>query len=403
LNSSPTRATIQDNAPDAVIIARYRKHYRRQDALVSAFDFLLRLAIWSGSKKEIPKRPERILLANAGYLGDAIISTALFPVIKHAFPEASIGFLTGGYSRAAIEGHPLLNRTHYLDHWYASREQATQVRKAAKYYLRTSPAMVKELRGANYDIAIDLHAWFPSFVPLLWLARIPIRIGFSRVGFSPLLTHAQTYNYDRRHEMEHQLDLLRPWALARESLDGGRPTAPAIPETTMDHVRALIGSHTRYRVLHPASSTSVRDWTIEGWSSLARHMLEEGITPVISGTGPRDEAMAQAICRMTPGAISTVGKLSWQQLMALLYGAELVYSVETSIGHAAAALGRPVVSIYGGMADPKHWSPLGATVVTNALPCFPCFDKRGCTHRSCIVGITVQDVEGAAANLPTST
>ncbi|HEY6293722.1 MAG TPA: glycosyltransferase family 9 protein [Terriglobia bacterium] len=324
------------------------------------------------------------------------MSTALFPVLRDAFPEASLGFLTGTYSRAVIEGHPFLDRVHFLDHWYASRSGEGRVVGALEYYLRAFPAMVQELRAAKYDVALDLHAWFPNFVPLLWRAQIPIRIGFSRLGLGALLTHGQAYAYDRRHELEHQLDLLRLWGLPEKSVSLARPTLAPVSEEARCRVRALMGGRIRYHVLHPASSTPVRDWTLASWAELARNLQEQGVAPVITGAGHRDAAMAQAISQAVPEAINTVGQLSWEELLALLAEAEVVYSVETSIGHAAAALGRPVVAIYGSMADPAHWAPLGSRVVTKPQPCSPCFNKHGCSHRSCIVHITVQDVEEAA-------
>jgi ADP-heptose:LPS heptosyltransferase len=362
---------------------------------LALLDRLLRLALRPG-KVQIPERPRRILVVNAGHLGDAVISTALLPVLKDAFPEASLGFLTGTYSRGVVKGHPLLDRTHFLDHWYASRSEETPLLRATKYYLRSFPAMVRELREAKYDVALDLHAWFPNFVPLLWHAGIPVRFGFARLGCGPLLTHAQPQTYDRRHELDHQLDLLRLWGVPGKSLELARPNLAPVQEEAKRSVSALMGGIDRYRVLHPASSTPLRDWTVEGWATLARNLLARGVTPVITGAGPRDAVLAEAISRAAPGAVNTVNCLSWQELLALLEGADMVYSVETSVGHAAAALGRPVIAVYGGMGDPARWAPLGSRVVTKPQPCSPCFNKRGCAHRSCLLDIPVQYVEDAA-------
>jgi ADP-heptose:LPS heptosyltransferase len=384
---------------EASVLQRYRRRYRSQDAVVATFDFILG-ALLAGRKRHAPPvAPRRILLANAGHLGDAVMSTALINVIKHAFPAASLGFLTGSYSKVVIEGHPLLDRTHYLDHWMNSRGNQSRLHKASHYYLRSMPAMQRELREANYDVAIDLHAWMPNYLPLLWRANIPTRVGFSRVGFAPLLTHAIAYPYDRRHEVDHYVELLRPWAIAPEIFALARPLlAPVTPGAVVEATTAL-GINGRYRVLHPASSTATRDWTIEGWSSLVTRLAVDEITPVITGAGARDASVAQQICERSTGAINAVNKLSWRQLMALLSGAELVYSVETSIGHAAAAFGRPVVAIYGGMADPRRWAPVGSEVVTTPMACSPCFKKHGCAHRSCLVLSTVGDIEVAQARL----
>ncbi len=390
--------SAQQHPPDEVI-DRFRNRYRKQHALASALDTVIRLLLPGSRTPPMPGRPRRILLANKGHLGDALMSTALLPAIKHVYPDVFVGFLTGTYSRAAIEGHPWVDKVHLLDHWHAARSAKPLPHRLTAYYGHSMRAMARELRAMNYDIALDLHAWFPNSIPLLWLARIPVRIGFDRVGFSALLTHVQRYSYDRRHEIDHQCDLLRLWGLPQDSLDLARPNLAEIPESARRKARERVGAPGRFRVLHPASSTPVKDWALASWSELAGNLLSQGITPVVTGAGARDQAISRAICDQAPGSIDAVGKLSWADLMALLSAAEMVYSVDTSVGHAAAALGRPVVSIFGGMADPQHWSPRGARVVSNPLACSPCFDKRGCAHRSCLLGVSVRDVEEAAARM----
>jgi ADP-heptose:LPS heptosyltransferase len=393
VNTLPGTAPEQADS-EAMILRRYRQRYRKQDAVVAGFDFILGMLLRRPTQHP-PPPPRRILLANAGHLGDAVMSTALFPVIERAFPGASIGFLTGRHSRAIIEGHPSIERAHYLDHWFNSRSKQPRRSVAAEYYTRTMPAMVRELRAANYDVAIDLHGWMPNFVPLLWRADIPVRVGFSRVGFAPLLTHALRYTYDRRHEIDHYLDLLCPWSLPAQTLALARPILAPVTADCRKQVQRMLGLDGAYQVLHPASSTPTRDWSLDGWSSLAARIVDGGATPVITGAGPRDQAMADRICLGVPRAVNAVNRLTWPELMALLSDADCVYSVETSIGHAAAALGRRVVAIFGGMADPRHWSPRGSAVVTAPVPCSPCFNKRGCAHRSCLVLSTLEDVEAA--------
>jgi ADP-heptose:LPS heptosyltransferase len=397
VNPDPMNSPSGNSDPD--VIVRYRSRYQRQDRLVALFDSVLGLGVPRSRRPQFPSRPERILLANAGHLGDALMSVALVPAIKHVYPQAFIGFLTGTYSRAAVEGHPLLDRVHYLDHWRASRTNIPLRSRLSAYYLRAMPAMARELSAMSYDIALDLHAWFPNFIPLLWRAGIPVRVGFHRVGFAPLLTHVHKYEYDRRHEMEHQCDLLRLWGLPPESIELARPSIATVPAKALLKVNELLQGMSRYRVLHPASSTPVRDWSASSWSELANNLQKTGITAVITGAGTRDAAIAEQICNSAPSAINAVNRLSWHELMALLSKAEAVYSVDTSIGHAAAALGRPVISIIGGMVDSQHWGPLGAKIVSNPVPCLPCFDKRGCAHRSCLLGVDVSDVEKAATEL----
>lgn len=391
VHPSPASGDLTDDA----VIARYKARYRQQDLAFGLFDRALGLFVRS---RAMPAGdpPRRILLANAGHLGDVIITTALLPVLRAAFPRARLGFLAGNCARPVLADHPLLDQIHYLDHWYAGRGRQSRLARVAGYYQHARPAMVRELRGAKYDVALDLHAWLPNNIPLLWQADIPTRIGFGRVGFGPLLTHNAPFRYDRRPERKHQLDLLRLWGLPEDQLALARPVLPPVPTEATDRITALLEPGLRYHVLHPSASTPTRDWTVAGWTSLAQNLIRRDVTPVVTGQGERAADIAAAVCQAAPNAVNTVDQLTWPELMALLSRAELVYSVETSVGHAAAALGRPVVAIYGGMADPQHWAPQKAQVVTHPMSCAPCFRRQGCAQRDCLLEITVQDVEQAA-------
>lgn len=385
-----------ENKSDPVI-ARYHLRYGHQDRAFRLLDRVLGALVWRRARSfgQHLTSPQRILLVNAGHLGDVIISTGLLPVLHHAFPGVQIGFLTGTYSRAIVDDHPMIARAHFIDHWYLSRRAAPTWRRFLTY-LRHLPTLVRELRAADYDIAIDVRSWFPNLVPILWMSCIPVRVAYDRVGGGPLLTHRLRYAYDRRPELESQLDLLRAIGLPQGSLAQAWPSLAPPSEAGVQEARALVGVAPRYRVLHPMSSTSARDWGVENWQSLTQELLACGVTPVVTGSGKRDKAFADAIAAAAPGCLNAVDRLSWSGLVATIQGAEAVYAVETSIGHVASALRRPVISIYGGMADPMHWAPLGAVVATRVLPCHPCINKAGCATRECLAGITVDDVRAAA-------
>lgn len=376
---------------------RYREKYKRQDFAFKLLDFILMcLLVKSRASPYSRDKIKSILIANAGHLGDVIISTEVVSVIRTVFPNAKIGFLTSNYAKNAIDDLVEIDWKHYLDHWYIKRNNTKNIGNAVRYYLSDLPRVIKEIKKIKYDLAIDLRAWFPNFVPLLWLCGIPIRVGSSRVGFGPTLTHPQKFIYDRRSEIEHELDLLRILDIPETAIAGARPLIATPPDDVRQSVRSILGDIEVYDVLHPTSSTPARDWKIEGWISLASNLLAENVTPIITGAGSRDAEIAEKIAVAVPGCINTVNKLRWIELVALLAKAREIYGVNTAIGHVAAALKRPVVSLYGGMADPLRWSPKGATVVTNSLPCVPCYNKSGCAHRSCILDIDVTQLTQAS-------
>lgn len=391
--------TVLELHTDELILARYRSRYATQDKVAALLAVMVKgLAAVVPRRKAASGPVKRILIANAGHIGDAIMSTSVLAPLKMMFPEAEIDLLTNSESRSTVVGHPLINQVHVLDHWSNSRAKSRKIAKILQYYMKDLPRARRKLKLIGYDLAIDLFVWFPNYVPLLWAANIPIRVGCDRFGFNALLTLSQPFPYDRRHETEHMGDLLRLLGASPDILAMVKPNLPPVGAKLRQHVQSLLPDGP-YRILHPASSLPTKDWVIACWIELAARLSALGVTPVITGRGERDAIMAAAITAKVPGAIDAVGRLSWAELGAVISGAELIYCVDTSIGHYGRALGRPVVSIYGGMADSRRFAPAGAAVVTNTLPCSPCFQHQGCAHRNCITQIPVDRVLSAAETL----
>lgn len=381
---------------------RFEDHYRLQRRIFTTLDRILSLAPSLGKVQASPiPTPQRLLLSNAGHLGDVIITTALLPVLHKCFPGLEIGFLTGSWALPVVHNHPLITRTHLLDHWYLRRDSASRLQKLVQYSLIDQKKIISELAEQKYDVAIDVRSWFPNFVPALWRANIPVRVGFDRVGFGPLLTHPFSHCYNRRHELEYQFELLQVLGVKSSALTLAHPSLPPVTTAAATEAKAIVGSSRRYRVLHVASSTPSRDWPSEHWQELARNLVAQGITPVLTGRGPRDAILTAKIGNTVHGCINSCDRLSWGGLVALIAGAELVYSVETSVGHVGAALQKPVVAIYGGMADPMHWKPYGdhTAVATRLLNCHPCFTKQGCSTRDCLTKLDVGAVTAMADRL----
>jgi len=395
-NSETTQSWLE-------VQARYLRRYRKQRTVFNVLDRALSVVFpGNPSSAGTPPAPRKLLVCNYGHLGDLLITTSLLPALKQAFPDVEIGLLTGTWNKTVVEGNPLISRVHFLDHWFQVRSAASFGTKLKDYW-RGLPALVRELKAIGYDTAVDLRPWFPNSIPVLWLARIPVRIGFDRVGFEPLLSHSVAFEYDRRHERDHQATPLRKLPLVGALLDELplRWLTPTESGRSIVQARASMQAPPRYVILHTGASTPVRNWTEEGWKELAKKVLATGARPVFTGLGAAQEEVIARITRDIPEAIDLCSKLSWRELVAVIADAETVYCVETSVGHLGGALGVPVVAIYGGMQDPQQWRPAGRRValVTHELSCSPCFQRTGCEHLSCLRNIPVTDVWRAGSQL----
>ena len=350
------------------------------------------------------RAPNKLLLANIGHLGDAVISSALLPVIKNAWPEVRIGLLVGSWSRHVFEGHPLVFSIHTFDHWALNRSEASFAKKLWKW-IETRRIAEKEIRNTNYDVAVDLRCIFPNSAALLRNADVPVRIAYDRLGIGGLLTHPIRYAEKNQHEQAYQLDLIRPLIADPKALSHCKQSIHIKSSTAAKEVDVLLNfaalGNRRYRVVHIGSGAPEREWSPENWRTLAKTLIAEGHTLVFSGAGNRECGVIDWIIDGLPGCINACHKLSWSGFLELIRGAELVYGVESLSGHLAATFDVPSVSVYSGIGGTTRWSPVGkkAIALTNDVPCAPCGLKHGCKEMQCVAGVTVNQVIEAGDEL----
>ena len=383
---------------------KFTKRYRWHTMFFKAIDISLWPLRFLSKEPEQPFTPQKILIANAGHLGDLVISSAAIAAIEQKWPQAKIGLLCAN-SLKPLEQHLLgISQFHYLDHWYTDRSSASRWQKI-KRYLINRKRVIGQIDAQNYDLAIDLRIWFPNFIPLLWRTNIRVRVGSTRVGFSPLLTNPVPFYFDGGHESSYQLEILNTLSPMDNIGKAVQPKLTALlPQDNLPLCQWLAAHNllpnSAYRVIHMGSSNALRDWPIERWQELAAQLISQGHRIIFTGTGERERMSIQKVIANLPTAINACDALTLSQFMGLLGGAQLVYSVETSAGHLAAALGVPVVALYGGTADPDQWKPLGkVSVVTQRLACSPCYLQKGCPSMACIRDIEVTQVQEASQKL----
>ena len=136
-------------------------------------------------------------------------------------------------------------------------------------------------------------------------------------------------------------------------------------------------------------------------AELARHWQAAGDTVWVFGSA-RDASIAEQVCELAGGDCQNLaGRTTLEQAIDLLSLADMVVSNDSGLMHVAAALGRPVVAIYGS-SDPGFTPPLSkqARIVRLGLECSPCF-KRECPlgHLNCLKELQPERVEVAMAEL----
>jgi heptosyltransferase-2 len=238
----------------------------------------------------------------------------------------------------------------------------------------------------RFDAAIVLpHSLKSALVP--FFAGIPRRTGFVGEGRLGLLNDARRLDQDALPRMVERFCLLAdPPGVARPA-ETPLPTLTADPAETRATLAALGLDDGRPAVALCAGAEygPAKRWPPAHFAALAQSLAAEGYAPWVLG-GPSDAAVGDQIAALAPQAINLAGRTSLPQAIDLIAAAGAVVSNDSGLMHVAAALGRPVIGLYG-PTSPAFAPPLspGAVVLDLDLACSPC-GRRVCplSHHQCL-------------------
>lgn len=380
---------------------RYFMRHRGFNLLFRSMDAVLRVLRAPMRRPSVPRPVRRVLIANGAHLGDIVLSTAILPVLKAAYPDARIGMLVGSWAGPVVQGHALLDWVHRVDHWRLNRAALPLKAKITSWW-RSRRQALREIREVEYDVAIDLYFYFPNSIALLWQAGIPERIGYTSAGLGPLLTQPVDLDMreNRRSIVELHLDLVR-----RIPGIGPLRTELAVPNIPREPVDVeTIAGRGGYVVLHLGSGSALKDWPESAWAVLARQLLAEGRRIVLTGSGAREKEKIERFRREVPDTVDLCDRLKWKEFVEVIAHARLLVASDSVAAHIASAVGTPAVVTGHGMTNLHLWRPTSprATVLMHAVPCAPCYRNAGCASMSCLRELAPSDVRAEADRLLTA-
>ncbi|QRG05446.1 lipopolysaccharide heptosyltransferase I [Xanthobacter dioxanivorans] len=224
------------------------------------------------------------------------------------------------------------------------------------------------LAAEPYDLVIDAQGLMKS-AAVAALARGP-RHGFDRASARET---AAALTYSRRHhvpEVEHMAVRIRKlFAAALGYGLEGRPADAGLRPAPVDGAPYLVFLH--------GTTWPTKTWSLAGWRALADLAGAAGLEVVLFAHGPQERARADAIAEGLP-QVRLLPPQTLETLAPVIAGAAGVVSVDTGLGHLAAACGVPTVGLYG-PTDPRLTGLYGprALELKARRPCAPC-EKAVC-------------------------
>jgi hypothetical protein len=145
-------------------------------------------------------------------------------------------------------------------------------------------------------------------------------------------------------------------------------------------------------VLHPGAGSKSKRWPLPRFISLARHLIRAEGKRLLVVEGPAEEGLARGVKQaLNEDGTMVAESLALSLLASVLLKSEFFIGNDSGIAHMAAALGIPVVVLFGATL-PQHWAPLGPDVriLRKAENCTGCVSNSN-VH-TCLEDIGMEDV-----------
>ncbi len=414
----------RDASPSPVRLGRYRYSKLRWRVLVGVLDAIGAVLTAFYRKLKPPRRvgaPRRIVVVQLDHLGDAVLSSPLFPRLKQIYPEATIDVVASPSNHAVFEADPHVRRVHLAaKNWFERRRGGWALGSAVW-------TLGRKLRTYQYDLGIDVRGDVLTVVTLA-IAGIPRRLGWAMGGGGFLLTDIADW-VPGRHEAKARMALLSVLDRDRSALERGRATGDAIKMhvyvSDRDRSRILrrliqtwpgdSGSGSAYEsidvralkatfadgggagsssasgagvvkkrsrgagkllVAHLGAGTSAKRWPIEHWRELIGRFLGDGWRVVIVGGATELEGGYSLDAH--PSLADWTATLTVAESTALMEIADLFIGSDSGPAHLAAAAGVVSVILFSGTNRASQWRPWSrrSLIVRRPTPCGPCHQKN---------------------------
>jgi lipopolysaccharide heptosyltransferase II len=379
---------------------RLQIYDRRERLLVQAADAAIAPLAWRRGRAP-GTMPRRILILRLERIGDLLMVLGALRLARTLWPDAEIDLVVGSWNHGIARLIPDVTRVHTLDAPWLARGA-----KAASW-----PELLKAARAwrGRYDLLINLEPDIRSNL-LAWWSGAPRRVGYWTGGGGAFLT--DSWEYDPNAHVAVNAARLIERAAGRTSAsapEGAAPVTLRLPEAARSRAEVVLGGAARPIVgVHASGGRESKQWHLDRFAAAARALVDQhGGTIVL--TGSRADRPLVNVVRAALGTspvIDASGALDLIDLAAVLARLDVLITGDTGPMHLAAAVGAPVVALFG-PSHPGRYGPLSVRqrVVRVDLPCSPCGRVRLPPERcrghvpDCMDGIQVDAVVRAANEL----
>jgi lipopolysaccharide heptosyltransferase I len=345
----------------------------------------------------------KILLVRLGALGDLVHTLPVVAALRQHDPALQLDWLVDARHAALLDLVPAIDRRIVISPSGGVRRDRPGHPRDRHFEGKLGvAAAVRALRRERYDVALDLQGLIKSALAAR-ASGAPRVIGFDRAHLrepQAALFHTESFRpEDASHVIRKNLSVLPVLGVqvpARPHFPLEVPLSPAL-----DTIRkALAGEKGDeghgFVLLNPGAAWPNKQWPAERFGAVAGALrASRGLRSVVVW-GPGEEALAARVAAASAGAALVAPPTGVADLVAIAHAARLALSGDTGPLHLAAAVGTPVVAIFG-PTDPGRNGPWSADDITLSRfgECVCHYERRCRREHGCIEEITIEDVLGA--------
>ncbi len=316
-----------------------------------------------------------IVVIKLRHIGDVLLTVPVFRALREHFPQARIAALVNSGTEEVIVGNPLVDEIVLFD-------RTIKRRNPAQRYL-CELSFLRQLRQHHFDMAVSLTSGDRSAV-IAYFSGARYRIAYDPgakglFGKRYLYTHRAKLRKRGEHSVIKNLDVIAQFGITTDDLSVDFHI-PEEARTSMMRILAEHGVSVADRVVHvhPTSRWLFKCWKDSFMAEVIRWFTDRGMKVIVTSSPDKGELervrAILSLCDLKEELsrnhlVDLSGKITIKQLAAVSQRSVLFFGVDTAPMHIAAAVGTPVVALFG--AGQQNWRPWGeghCIITSEALP-----------------------------------
>ena len=321
---------------------------------------------------------DRILIVLHGAIGDVTRGLPLVNRLRRGYPQARIAWAAEPAAAPLLWHHAAVDEVLLFDR-----------QRGVPAFLR----FLRQVRALHPDLVLDLQRHLKSGV-VSRASGAPVRLGFHRRNAREGNWLFNTHTLDPMPHLSSKLEQFLRFADWLGVEEAPITFGLRLTEAEERRVDALVaGAPSPFVVAFVGASWESRVWFPDRTAAVVDALAARRLGTVLVG-GADDVQFADSVVEAarTP-LLNLTGRISLRDLIGIFGRARAAFGPDTGPMHIAAAVGTPVISLWGAT-SPARSAPWGndAGVITGVAPCVPCYRRRCPIGRVCMQSISAEAV-----------